>query len=169
MQALKVVDIGVVKEIQTKYGLKAKVNVKVVELSTQKVYEAGYFIPQSGIPFTIGEEITGELSVSGKYVNLNNVQKMSKVETAQPTQRVADPFIETPKESPKDKVPQEVWEAKDRRMVRMNSYSHAVEIVKISEDTRLKAIGEPQFVEAGEILSIVKSIAQEIEKDIYRG
>jgi len=79
MYMLKVLDIGTTKTIKTQFGDKPKVNLKVEELSTHQVYEnAGYFIPKDGLFFKIGDEITGELEVNGKYTNLKNLAPVKK-------------------------------------------------------------------------------------------
>ena len=67
-------------------------------------------------------------------------------------------------ENPKDKVPQEVWENKDKRMVRMNSLSHAVEIFKLSKENKTV---EGEGYET--IIECVKTIAEQLETWIYNG
>ena len=130
MTMYKVLNIGAVKMITTKNGQAGIVYVDLKELSLNKDYKTSYFVPDDGIPFSVGDDILAEVEVNGKYVNLKKAQK--------PT---PPPILPEPAQEPlngKDKVPAEVWEAKDLRMVRMNALTHATAIcLQVHKDEKL--------------------------------
>ena len=106
----------------TKTG-KNIVDINVKELSTKQFFEVGIFKGKDDFPFNVGNEVVIDITAkefNGKTYYSSNIEKIA-------------PVIPVIKENPKDKVPQEVWENKDKRMVRMNSLSHAVEIFKLSK------------------------------------
>lgn len=60
-------------------------------------------------------------------------------------------------------VPQEVWDGKDRRMVRMNSWGHAVEIIKAS----MESTPEKVYINPSSVYSECLKLAKDIEREIY--
>ena len=151
MNAVKILKIGDVFKVKTQFGEKEKRNYTVKEMSTGKEMEVGYFLKKDTVDLTVGDEVLMELSQQGKYINCKTIE----------------PFTPPPvpeEVSPKETVPSEVWENKDKRMARMNSLSHSVEIYKVSKEN---ITGEGEGYNT--IVECVKDIAEQLEKWIYNG
>ena len=100
MNMFTVVEIGNTYEIDTQYGKKQKVEVKLKEVTTQQVYDTSYFIPKDGFTFKVGEDILADVVVSGKYTNLKSVEKISSP---------------PPPPEKTEEMSKEDWEGKERR------------------------------------------------------
>src|SRR3990167_2952772 len=137
----------------TKTG-KNIVDINVKELSTKQFFEVGIFKGKDDFPFNVGNEVVIDITAkefNGKTYYSSSIEKIA-------------PVISVIKENPKDKVPQEVWENKDKRIGRMNSLSHAVEIFKLSKENKTV---EGEGYET--IIECVKTIAEQLETWIYNG
>ena len=66
----------------------------------------------------------------------------------------------TPQMPTEDKVGQSVWDIKDLRMTRMNSWAHAVKIVRMTN--------KPEDLTEGDIYNLCEIVAHRVEGDIYR-
>lgn len=152
MNAVKILKVGDVYQVNTQFGEKQKRNFTVREQSTGKEMEVGYFLKKDNLDLSVGDEVLMELSQQGKYINCKSIEPFT------PPPEPVEP------EKTNGAVPAEVWEKKDLRMVRMNSLSHAVEIFKVSKEN-ITSEGEGYNT----IVECVKDIAEQLEKWIYNG
>ena len=81
-----------------------------------------------------------------------------------PKEEPAKPEVSKPTavnvDKPVEKVPQEVWDGKDRRMVRMHTQKAAVSIGDL--------LYRDVSMSKQDILNGIKEIAHELEDDVYR-
>lgn len=135
MRAIKIISIGQVSNVNTTYGLKQKVNLIVQDASTPQGQEikTSWFLPKEGIWFNAGDTVLADLVQNGVYWNIKKIECMGEpiapiVQNIQKEVKVV--------ELPKSVEPVD-WDGKERRMVRMNSLSHATELVKHDSDMDL--------------------------------
>ena len=143
MNSFKVLNIGEAFTVDTQYGKKEKVTVKLEETTTKQKYAAGYFIPKNGIPFKMGEEILADVEVSGKYTNLKSVEKFT---------------LPPPAPEAEEKVD---WDGKEKRDFKGRSLMYASEAIK-------HCWPEKTFKDEGEYLGILFMTAERILDWIYQ-
>lgn len=95
MNMAKVVAIGDVRVITTKFGDKEKCTVTLTEMSTGKEYKCGYFLGKDGINFAVGDEVFCEISENNGYLNVKNISKpdVPKIEV-KPVPEAVDKVVE---------------------------------------------------------------------------
>jgi hypothetical protein len=170
MQAVKVLKIGNPFKVNTQYGKKDK-RFYTVKLNTGQEIEASCFISSKHPTLKEGDDCLMDISTSKghdrdgnqkTYFNINSIELYGNIELPDPPKETQE--VSGAPSNTKDVVPQGVWDRKDTCMRRMNSWAHAVEIVKASLGTQFEkeAIGEDT------VFQLVQKIAHMIEEDINR-
>jgi hypothetical protein len=159
MVVVKILKIGKEFTVNVKNGNnpgpKQKVGIVCVEQSTKTEYDGTMWLEKEGIWFKVGDELIADIEVNGQYVN---IKKLKKMETP--------PAPPAKVEKPKDAVPQEVWDKKDRMIVRQNVLSHSTEIVKAHLD--YLTLEEKKPMQPLDIANMVELVAEQLEAWIYR-
>jgi len=112
-----------------------------------------------GLLKMVNQEIEGNLS-SREYNG-----KTYTTFTPSEEKKIKEEIPEPIKTQEPSKVPSEVWEAKDKRMVRMHTQKVAGEIVS---DWLQADMWTKETKTAEEIVKRIKAIAHELEDDVYR-
>ncbi len=144
---------------ETKYGPKEKRFFDVKEVSTGDDYSASIFINPSTPHVAVNDEVLMDIVVEGKYAN---IKKMETIDGLVKEEKKEEKKEGKTEEKSIDKVPNHIWEAKDRRMCRMNSLTHALKTVELSKvDTK--------DLETSELENLVMMSADNYLTYIYDG
>ena len=161
MKILKVIRLGLIKEVETQYGKKEKVSITVRDpaLNDPKYnIITSMFVPQGGLTFMEGDTISAEVVKNGEYINLKNVSKYDmegKPVPSNPLPPISPEPIAWREPVKEEKVD---WDGKEFRMVSMNALAHATEIVNHSS----------QNDHIDDKVDKVKGIADEFVRWVYR-
>ena len=132
MKLYKVVKKGPVFLVDTKYGQKEKRFYDVVETSTGQEYSASMFISSKTPDVAPGDECLMDVIVDGQYTNIKRIETVDGKVAEPKAEKEEEKKEEKKEEKPTDKVPNHVWENKDRRMCRMNALTHAIKTIELA-------------------------------------
>ena len=145
MIPVKVLKIGKEFKVNTKFGEKLKKEYEI-KTNTGEIMKATAWVKTSDLEVKEGDEVMMDLERQGSYVNIKGIEQIEQL----------------PPPPPVTETKEVDWDGKERRMVRMNSYAHAVKIVEMSLGEVKKDLSE------GDVFNLVSMIAHRIEEDIYR-
>ena len=137
----------------TKAGKVQEIGIK--EASLNKDYTVSVFLNDGEFDFNKGEEVTMNLSSKDWKGKIYYSTSLSSID---PIKKLDQPAPEPEEEG---KVPQSVWEEKDRRIARESVLKVALEIVKMNLKTEDKLANS-------EITNLVTLEAETLEQWIYR-
>ncbi len=144
--------------VETKYGQKEKVIVLVEQADNKKRYEASMFVPKSGLPFNIGDQVLADIVIEGKYTNIKRVEPFG-VKIEMPPPKVSKESTTNYNELPPDPkeeniVPQSVWDGKELRDFRSRVLAQVSSNIKINVNEseldwadRVIAVAELKFLD----------------------
>ena len=151
--AVKILDIKVGDKVYDgRFGKYQRVSYLVQELSTKKEHKVSGFLNEgNAVPCTVGDEVQMQIEKNGQYLNCKGIEPLEEPET------IPDVPAAEAEEGKVD------WDGKERRMVRMNSWQHAVRIVKLS----LESKQEKETLGESTIYHLCQTVAHLIESDVY--
>lgn len=163
MNPVRIIKVGEVREIQTKYGAKKKRWYTVETMDTNEKMEVGYFLKKDSLDVKVGDEVLMDLSRDGKYINCKNIEifEPGAIKSECPQEESPTDYKEVYAKG--DPEEDNIWIEKDKRIARQNALRHATKIV-------VEACIQPeQTLTGSEVANLVLNIAPTIYEYIWTG